>query len=441
MDLILAFVLFLSVMAGCLLADVSMLFPLAAGFVIFSALSVRRGFTVKQILKFAAESVNESFIVIRILVLIGCLTGIWRCCGTVAYFVTGGLSLIPQGLFLPAAFLLAALMSYAIGSSFGVTATAGVILISIARAGNVNPVIAAGAILSGVYVGDRGSPSSSAANLVSVLTHTDMRHNIKDMFRCSIIPFAACCAAYGILSVFWPMQNAGSEIPDLLAEEFRLQWLCLVPAVIVMILPLCGMKVKYAMMLSLLASCAVALGVQHCSVAQCLKAILSGYEAKNEALAEMVSGGGITSMLEVVGILFISCCYGPVFRHTGLLSPVTDGITRLARRIGRYPAMLVLGVGVAAVFCNQTVGVIMQNTLCAPLYGDSPEECRQKMLDMENSVILLAGLVPWCIACAVPLGMLGADLRTLPFEFYLWTVPLWQLIRLRAGSRRKAAAA
>ena len=96
MDLIVSFVLFIACMAASLVAGFSMLVPLALGFVLFAALAVRRGFSVREVLRLAAKSLRESFVVIGILLLIGCLTGMWRCSGTVAYFVTLGVSILPK---------------------------------------------------------------------------------------------------------------------------------------------------------------------------------------------------------------------------------------------------------------------------------------------------------------------------------------------------------
>lgn len=59
------------------------------------------------------------------------------------------------------------------------------------------------------------------------------------------------------------------------------------------------------------------------------------------------------------------------------------------------------------------------------------------MLDIENSAILEAGLVPWCIACSVPLAMLGADYRSALAGFYLWLVPLWWGIKKYAENTLK----
>lgn len=428
MDLLIALCVFVLAMAACLLLDVSMIFPLLIGFCAFTGLAVKNGWPLRRVLAFAAGSFRESFIVIGNLLIIGCLTGVWRMSGTIAYFVTLGVSLIPPKLFLLAAFLLAAAMSYAIGTSFGVTATAGVILMAIARAGGVNPVLAAGAILSGVYVGDRGSPAASSAVLVSVLTGTDLRRNVREMLKTSVVPFFICCAIYGALSRCLPVPRIDGSVTRLLEAEFRLGWYCLIPAVLMIALPFCGLKIKPSMLISLFSALAISVLLQGGGVIACIKAMLLGYRAKNEALAGMISGGGVKSMLEVSAILLISGTYGRIFHGTGMLKPVNESIRRRAEKIGRFPAMILLSAGACGLFCNQTIGAIMVNQLSTSLYGDDESERYAKMLDMENSVILVAGLVPWCIASSVPLQMLGADARSIPAAMYLWMVPLTRLI-------------
>ena len=129
-------------------------------------------------------------------------------------------------------------------------------------------------------------------------------------------------------------------------------------------------------------------------------------------------------MLEVCVILVISGTYGGIFENTDILNGLSGRLSALCARIGRFGVMLLLGICTCALFCNQTIGVIMQSQLASSLYADTDEERRAKMLDIENSSILVAGLIPWCIACSVPLAMLDADVRAVPFSFYLWLVPL-----------------
>lgn len=431
MTLISAFVVFIICIVASLIFNVTMLAPLLIGFVLFTALAVKSGFALKSVLKMALESVRESFIVVGILLLIGCLTGLWRASGTVAYFVSLGVSVMPPKLFILAAFLLSAAMSFAIGTSFGVTATAGVIIMSIAHAGGISPVPVAAAVLSGVYVGDRGSPASSAANLVSVVTNTDMRRNIKLMFKSGAVPFILCCIAYGLISQLYPMQSLSNATLSDLSIEFSLSWLCLIPAILMIVLPFCKVPVKWAMAIDIVVSFALTMATQGESFSACLKVMVLGYEPELTALSGMLSGGGISSMLEVCGILILSGTYGGIFHGTGMLDGLTGRLIALKDKLGRFPVMVLLSVAVSAVFCNQTIGVMMVSQLSEGLYGKDDAERYAKMLDIEDSVIVIAGLVPWCIACSVPLAMLGVGAQAVPFAFYLWLIPLCTLIRCK----------
>lgn len=39
----------------------------------------------------------------------------------------------------------------------------------------------------------------------------------------------------------------------------------------------------------------------------------------------------------------------------------------------------------------------------------------------------MVALCPWCIACAVPLSMLGVGIEALPWASFLYLLPLWWL--------------
>ena len=49
-------------------------------------------------------------------------------------------------------------------------------------------------------------------------------------------------------------------------------------------------------------------------------------------------------------------------------------------------------------------------------------------MDIANSAVTISGLVPWCIACAVPLSMLGVGIEALPWAAFLYLLPLWWLV-------------
>ena len=85
--------------------------------VLFFALGLRRGYGAKALVKMAWSKMPKSMIVLRILFFIGLLTGLWRSCGTIAFFIYHGIRVITPSLFILVAFLLTVLLSYALGTS------------------------------------------------------------------------------------------------------------------------------------------------------------------------------------------------------------------------------------------------------------------------------------------------------------------------------------
>ena len=85
--------------------------------------------------------------------------------------------------------------------------------------------------------------------------------------------------------------------------------------------------------------------------------------------------------------------------------------------------MIAVSTLCAAVLCNQAVTSMMGEQLLGRAYADREELA----MDIENSGILIAGLIPWSIACSIPLAMLGADGRAIPYALLLWLIPLCYL--------------
>ena len=177
--------------------------------------------------------------------------------------------------------------------------------------------------------------------------------------------------------------------------------------------------------------------LQKTPVIDVLKSTLLGYAPKNPALTATLAGGGVKSMLEVVGILALSNGCAGIFEGTRMLRTVQRALRSFSARAGRFPAMVVTSIGVAAVFCNQTIGTIMCRQVMERCYGDTPGERQALMLDIENSIITIAALVPWCIASSVPIRLLGCGIAAIPFAAYLYLVPVfWQIHLIR--EERKA---
>ena len=433
MDLILSFLAFMTAMLLTLTTGATMVIALVVGLIAFSLVALRRGFAPAAIARMFALGMWESRIVVVIMLMIGCLTSLWRQTGTIAYFTYHGIRLIPPGLFLLAAFALASLMSFALGTSFGVAGTIGVILMTIARASGLSPALVGGAVMSGLYVGDRGSPAASSASLVANETRTDVTENIRLMLPSSILPLALCAILYAALSRFSRPDSVDAELLARFAGEFRLSPWCLLPTILLLALAFAGLNIKWVMAVNIAASVLLAALLQGLPAGQILRMTLLGYAPGSTELAPILSGGGVRSMLEVEALLLLSSGLSGIFEGTRMLASVEGAFEALCGRIGRFPAMVAASLVNCAVFCNQTIGIIMCRQCMARNYAADRAGRTALMLDIENSVVTLAGLVPWCIACSVPLRMLDCGLSALPFAAYLYLIPLcWGLSPKRA---------
>ena len=432
--LIACFVLFLAMVAGCLAAGLSVAWALLGGLGLFWALGRRQGFTHRQLWEMAWKKCQKSLIVVEVIFLIGIITGLWRVGGTIPYCIVMGVKLVTPGLFLVVAFLLCVALSYVLGTSYGVSSTMGVILMALARSGGVDPTITAGVILSGVYFGDRCSPASSAASLVAAVTDTDLYRNVRQMLRTGLLPTLLTLGAYGFLSWRNPLSRMDQGVLDALRGSFSLSWLALLPAAVMFLLPLCKVPIKWAMAGSIAVSAVLAMAVQGFTPRQVLLAAWEGYHPADTALNAVLGGGGVTSMMVSYIIVILTGLYSGILEGTGDLEPLQHKAETMAGRIGAFPAMIVVSALTAMVLCNQAVTSILSEQLLHRCYDDREEMA----MDIENSGILIAGLVPWSIACSIPLAMLGAGSSALFYALLLWLIPLCYLFTKRFFYPRRA---
>jgi len=428
MDLLLAFSVFLAAMIVNIILGSSMVYPLLVGLVAFISVGMYRGFRFSNLAGMAAAGTRDALIVIKVMCFIGFLTAVWRECGTITIFVYYGMKIITPPLFLLVTFILCALLSYGIGTSFGVAATVGVIFMTLARSGGVDPVITAGVVMSGVYFGDRGSPVSSSANMVAGVTQTDIYDNVKRMMKSGLLPLVLVLAVYAVLSVTHPLKAIDEAFIAEFESTFTLSLWSFLPAVLMLLLPLFKVKVLHAMAFSILSGIIIAWKVEGMHVLEILKICVFGYHPTGSELVELLDGGGLVSMLQIILILLLSCAYSGIFKGTKMLDGFQDNLGIICRKIGRFPAMVLMSIGLASVFCNQTISTLMCASLMEKPYLDGEGTREELALDIENSVILIACFIPWSLGWSVPTSFFGVGAEAMPYACYMYMVPLCWLL-------------
>ena len=422
----------------CVALDLSILWALLFGLALFLFYGRYRGLGWRELLSTALRGVRTVRNILITFMLIGVLTAFWRAAGTIPTIVAASAGLIRPSVFLLMAFLLNGLVSLLTGTSFGTAATMGVICAAMGAAMGVDVRLTGGAVLSGAFFGDRCSPVSTSALLVAELTGTAIYDNIRRMLRSALLPFLLSCALYAALGALHPGRGSEAALTGTFARAFRLHWTALIPAAVILLLALGRVNVKLSMLGSIASAVPVALMLQRISPDALLRMAVFGYRAQDPSLGALLDGGGLLSMLRMAAIVCISASYAGLFEATGLLEGLRGGIRALSRRATPFAAMVLTGAVSAMVACNQTLAAMLTHQLCAREYDDPGDMA----LDMEDSVIVIAPLVPWSIASAVPLGAVGAPASSLPFALYLILLPLTRLagnlLRKRRGQRRRS---
>ena len=402
----------------------SLSWGLALGLVCFTLVELRRGLSLRALVRMAGEGARTSLVVLRILVLIGFLTALWRASGTIAFFVHTGLEWMHPSAFYLAAFLLASALSMAFGSSFGVAGTAGVILAAIARSGGASLAVTGGAVLSGAYLGERLSPASSSAALTAALAGVEQHDFQLRMWRTTPLPLALSLVFYGGISLLHPIQQVDQTILRALEEGFDLSWTVVLPAVILLVLPFFKVSAARSILVSCGAAAVLAVWEQGRPLAEVAWSCVAGYVVEQPELTGILSGGGLLSMVNGMCIVLLSCASSGILNGAELLEPVKARLERMARRTGLYVTTAAVSVASAALLCNQSIALVLTGQMMGESFRRSGKDGLLLSQALGNTAIVLAAVVPWSIAGSVPLEAMGASALAFPFSFFLFAAPV-----------------
>ena len=404
--------LFCLILFGCIFMDVPLLLALFAGFLLFVAYGLYKKYSLGAVLKMALAGINNVKTIFLVFLLIGMLTGLWRASGTIAYIISLATQFIRPSIFLLLAFLLNCAISFLLGTSFGTAATMGVITMSIGNTLGVPALYTGGAILSGVYFGDRMSPVSTSALLVSVLTETDLYTNIRNMALDTLPPFLAASLIYLGVGLSLPVDQTLLAQNNALESLYQFSPILVLPALSILVLSFFHVNVKKNMGVSIILAFILCVAVQGSAPGELLSIMLFGFHVQDPVLAPMVNGGGIVSMLRVGAIV----C---------LLDGVHAVLERLSQKTGYFVPTLLSAIFTALISCNQTLSIILTSQLC----GSLTDNKNQFAISLEDTAVVISPLIPWSIACATVLDTTGSPRESILFACYLILVPLWALLK------------
>lgn len=394
------------------------------GLVVFFAYGLYKRHSFRQLLIMALNGIKTVKNILITFILIGTLTALWRAGGTIPFIVYHCIPFCHPKVIVLATFLLCCMISILTGTAFGTAATIGVICVTIANSMGVPILYSGGAVLAGSYFGDRCSPMSTSALLVSTVTKSNLYHNIGNMVKSAIVPFLLSCMLYGLLGLGFQGGHDNEPMRALFWGHFSLNPVVLIPAAVIVVLSLCRLNVKITMSISILCSIFICLFVQKIGLLELGSMAIFGYKPEDEAVRQLLSGGGILSMAKVFSIVCISSCYSGIFNGTGLLSSLRGGLMTVSKKLSPFFSYFITAILTSMVACNQALAIMLTQQLCEGI-EEQPENAASHMA---NTVVVIAPLIPWSIAGTVALESVGAPNSGILTAFFLYLLPLWTLV-------------
>ncbi|MEL7649138.1 MAG: Na+/H+ antiporter NhaC family protein [Sedimentibacter sp.] len=412
-------------------------YPLGLAIILFSAAAARRGHRVDDIIRMAYRGGRKSFIVVKVFVLIGALIPLWMSAGTVPAIVYYGIEMIRPNLFILSAFLISCAVSLLIGTAVGTTGVVGAALMVMARSGGVDLYAAAGAIIAGAYFGDRCSPVSSGASFIASITDTDLYDNVSNMFRTSVVPLIISSAFYLLVSRGNPLGSETGSISSMIADEFDLNLVVLVPAAIIIGFSLMRINVKTLMGASIAAALAISIFIQKETLQSSFKYMIFGFTLDDaNVLYGIIKGGGILPMMKTALVVYLASSFAGILEGANLLCGVEKVTSGADTRYKVFKYELMLSFFTAAVGCSQTFAVMMTKMLNSRSYEKNGLDRSCEAIDLENTAIMVSPMIPWNIALLAPMTILGTNAASMPYMIYIYLVPLWNLVYLKLQEKQ-----
>ena len=201
---------------------------MVAGLVAF-----KNGYTAAALRDAAIGGVTSAMGAIFILLAVGALIGTWNMAGTIPTVVSYGIALLRPAIFYAAVALICAVVGAVTGSSWTTAGTLGVAFVGMAPILGMSTTIAAGAVISGAYMGDKMSPLSETTVLVpSLVGGVTVSQHIRGMLWTVGPSFVVAFLAYLVIGIVDDPASSAigvDEARDVLATAFNISPLNLLP--------------------------------------------------------------------------------------------------------------------------------------------------------------------------------------------------------------------
>ncbi|ASG65794.1 Na+/H+ antiporter NhaC [Idiomarina piscisalsi] len=413
----------------------------------------RNGFSWSQIEEGITEGISVALGAMLIILAVGSLIGTWLLSGTVPTLIYFGLELLNPGLFYAASCIICGIVALSIGSSWTTAATIGVALMGVASGMGLEPAIAAGAIVSGAYFGDKMSPLSDTTNLAPAVAGTELFAHIRYMGYTAGPAFVISVIIFLILGLNADTNVSLQRLEQMqtqLQATFNIGWEMLVPLAILLYLAATRKPALPTVFFGALLGGAWALIFQPEMVTQIageegwvasLKVVWLALSdgtivsTGSANLDSLLSGGGMVSMLNTVWLILSAMTFGAIMEKIGLLERFIRGMLKASKSVGSLiTGTLFTCFGANVLTADQYMAIVLPGRMFREEYERRNLDPRVLSRTLEDSGTITSALIPWNTCGAYMFSVLAVS----PFEygifaFFNYLTPLIAIVFAYTG--------
>jgi NhaC family Na+:H+ antiporter len=427
--------------------------------VIAALVALKNGQTITQVRDAAIGGISSALSAVFILLAVGALIGAWNMAGTIPTVVYYGVGLLSETWFYPATAIVCGVVGLSIGSSWTTAATLGVAFVALAPLLGADPAIAAGAVISGAYFGDKMTPISETTVLVpSMVGNVTTNEHIGAMIWTSGPAVVLAIAGFTIIGLTTPASGSAFDPADaqaLLAQSYQISLLNFLPLVLLIILSVRRSPPFLAIFVSALFAAVLAVFTQPTlvnafvgkpdqapvlvAVEAIYAALANGFvlQSGNETIDALFSRGGMSSMLYTIWLVLGALSFAAVMEDAGFLERLIRPVLAGAKSTGRLIASVVATcIGLNIIAGDQYVAIVMPSRIYRAEFAKRGIAPRMLSRTVEDSGTVTSPLIPWNSCGAYMAGVLGVTTGAyLPYCFFNLLSPLISLIYGFTGFR------
>ncbi|ARD23961.1 Na+/H+ antiporter NhaC [Shewanella japonica] len=406
----------------------------------------KNGYSWNQMERGIIKSIGVATGALLILFTVGSLIGTWILAGTVPTMIYYGMQILHPQYFYAASCILCAVVAISIGSSWTVAGTIGIALIGIASAMGLDINITAGAIISGAYFGDKMSPLSDTTNLAPAVAGSNIFSHIKHMTWTTVPSIIIALIVFTFLGLSADVSSFNSQLGDtltLLENTYQPGLHLLLPLLVVLFLANKKMPAFPTVIIGTLAGAICAAIFQFDNVITYVNdpqllpviaiikgiwiAMFDGYVANtgDAVLDNLLSRGGMSSMVTTVWLILCAMAFGGVMEVTGLLARLLESIMNLVTGTSSL-IITTLGVCIGAnvITADQYIAIVLPGRMLKMEYQKRKLAPVNLSRSLEDSATVTSPLIPWNTCGAFMASTLGvATIAYLPYAIFNLVCP------------------